>query len=326
MRNKVVLAETDGRVRSGATMRTKLKENKHSFKMDLPFYLLLLPALILILLFKYLPMSGLVLAFKDWDPKLGMYASPWTDRFGFGNFIKLFQTPEFVKAILNTLYFNVVTVLFEFPAPIILALLFNEIRNKQFKKVAQTISFLPHFLSVAAVTGIVNALLSKYGLINSVMERIGITGGQKLLENPSAFLPVFVLTNVWKNVGWGTLVYLAAICSLSPDLYEAAELDGAGRFKQTLYVTLPGMFPTIGILLIMKMGTLFNSSFEMVYGLQNPIGWTEEVIATSVYKYGLNNGQYAMSTALSLMQGAIALILTFGANFISKKVSNVAMW
>lgn len=299
---------------------------KHSFKSDLPFYLLLLPTIILVLLFKYLPMSGLLLAFKDWNPKLGLFESPWTDYFGFGNFVRLFKTPELVDAIWNTFFFNIVTMLVEFPAPIILAVLITEINNKTFKRVTQTISYLPHFLSIAAVTGIVNSLLSEYGLINSVLMNLGIKEGQKLLESSTAFLPTYVLTSVWKSVGWGTIIYLASICGLSQEMYEAAQIDGANRFQQVLYITIPGIFPTVGLQLILKMGTLFGSSFELVYGLQNPIAWTDEVIATAIYKNGIGRGEYTISTALGLMQGVVALILTFGANWVSKKVSDVSMW
>lgn len=303
------------------------KLKKRSFRADIPFYLLLLPALVIVILFKYLPMTGLLLAFKDWDAKLGMFGSPWTDYYGFGNFVRLFKTPELVQSIVNTLYFNVVNIIIEFPAPIILALLITEIGNKAFKRVTQTISYLPHFLSMAAVTGIVNSLLSQYGLVNSVLGAIfGDSDGQHIMSNSAAFLPVYVITNVWKNVGWGTIVYLAAICGLSEDLYEAAEIDGAGRFKQVMYITIPGIAPTIGILLILKMGSLFASSFELVYGLQNPVAWTQEVISTAVYKNGIGQGEYSISTALGLMQGIVALILTFGTNWISKKVSSVSMW
>lgn len=324
--NRGVAVEREG-------VRTKKKKDngarlgRHSLKSDIPFYLLLLPAIVIVFLFKYLPMSGLLLAFKDWNAKLGLFASPWTDHGGFGNFIRLFQTPELVDAIWNTLYFNVVTMLVEFPAPIILALLLTEITNKPFKRVTQTISYLPHFLSMAAVTGIVNSLLSEYGLINSLLYTLfGDVEGQRLLETHAAFLPTYVITSVWKSIGWGSIIYLATISGLGQEMYEAAEIDGANRFKQVIYITVPGIFPTIGILLILKMGSLFGSSFELVYGLQNPIAWTDEVISTAVYKNGIGQGEYSISTALGLMQGVIALILTFGANWVSKKVSSVSMW
>ena len=321
--NANVIEETQSVGKDGKSPKTHFK--KRSIKQDIPFYLLLLPALVIVILFKYLPMSGLLLAFKDWDAKLGLFDSPWTDHFGFGNFIRLFQSPELLEAIWNTFYFNVVNLLIGFPAPIILALLLTEVTCKPFKKIAQTISYLPHFLSIAAVTSIVNALLSEYGLINSILSRFGMPN-QTLFEDPNAFLPTYVITNVWKNIGWGSIIYLASICGISQDMYEAAQLDGANRFQQVIFITLPSILPMISIQLILKMGSLFGSSFELVYGLQNPIGWTEEVIATSVYKNGIGRGEYTISTALGLMQGVVALILTFGANWISKKVSNISMW
>lgn len=303
------------------------KAKKRRIRADLPFYLLLLPAIVIVALFRYLPMTGLLLAFKEWDAGLGVFGSPWADMYGFANFAELFRTPELVQSIWNTLYFNVVTIVFSFPAPIILAILITEMQHKMFKKVTQTISYLPHFLSVAAVTGIVNSLLSEYGLINSILFKLfGIEEGQDLLSKSGAFLPVYVITDIWKTVGWNTIIYLAAICGISEELYEAAEIDGAGRFRQVMTITVPGILPTIGILLILRMGTLFGSNFEMVYGLQNPTGWTQEVISTAVYKYGIGRGEYTVSTALSLMQGIVAVVLTFGTNFISKKVSDVSMW
>ena len=168
--NANVIEETQSVGNGGKSPKTHFK--KRSIKQDIPFYLLLLPALVIVILFKYLPMSGLLLAFKDWNAKLGLFDSPWTDHFGFGNFIRLFQTPELVEAIWNTFFFNVVNLLIEFPAPIILALLLTEVTCKPFKKISQTISYLPHFLSIAAVTGIVNTLLSEYGLINSLLSSL----------------------------------------------------------------------------------------------------------------------------------------------------------
>lgn len=207
------------------------KAKKRRIRADLPFYLLLLPAIVIVALFRYLPMTGLLVAFKDYSVYEGIFASPWADMYGFANFVELFETPAFVDAIWNTLLFNVVTILFSFPAPIVLAFLITEVQHKMFKKVTQTISYLPHFLSVAAVTGIVNSLLSEYGLINSVLFKLfGIEEGQDLLSKSGAFLPVYVITDIWKTVGWNTIIYLAAICGISEELYEAAEIDGAGRF------------------------------------------------------------------------------------------------
>lgn len=247
------------------------KAKKRQYPRRLPFYLLLLPAIVIVALFRYLPMTGLLVAFKDYSVYEGIFASPWADMYGFANFVELFETPAFVDAIWNTLLFNVVTILFSFPAPIVLAFLITEVQHKMFKKVTQTISYLPHFLSVAAVTGIVNSLLSEYGLINSVLFKLfGIEEGQDLLSKSGAFLPVYVITDIWKTVGWNTIIYLAAICGISEELYEAAEIDGAGRFRQVMTITLPGILPTVGILLILRMGTLFGQTSRWCTACRTP--------------------------------------------------------
>ena len=171
----------------------------------------------------------------------------------------------------------------------------------------------------------VNQLLNNYGLLNAILQPLGLEPVY-LLKDANAFVPTYVITEIWRTVGWGTIVYLATITGINSDLYEAAQIDGANRFQQVMSITLPSILPTTMILLIMKMGTLFGSSFEMVYGLQNPIAWKDDVIATAIYKFGINQSQYEVSTALGLMQGVIAFSLTFIANTISKKVANISMW
>lgn len=294
-------------------------------RIELPFYIIILPTLIIVLLFKYLPMFGLLLAFKDYSGKLGIFGSPWAEMNGFANFAEIFRTPALAQSIWNTLYMNVLSLIINFPAPIILALLICELRNKYFKKTVQTISYLPHFLSWAAITGIVYGVLDTYGLLNGILS---VFGGEpaNVLRNESAFLPIYLFITVWQSIGWGSIIYLATITGISQELYEAAEMDGANRLQQILHITLPGIMPTAMILLILRVGTLFSSNFELVYGLQNPIAWDDEVISTAVWKFGVGQGEYSMATALSLMQGIIALVLTFGANAVSGKVSKVSMW
>lgn len=303
----------------------KRLSGKNSFRKNIPFYLILLPAVITVFMMQYLPMFGLLIAFKDYNVRAGIFGSPWAEMGGFANFAYIFKTPAFMDAVWNTLWLNLLSLLFSFPAPVILALLINEVGHTGFKRTVQTISYLPHFLSIAAVTTIVNQLLSNYGLLNALLQAIGIEP-VFLLESETAFVPTYVITEIWQTVGWGTIVYLATITGINSDLYEAAQIDGANRLQQVLNITFPSILPTTMILLIMKMGTLFGSSFEMVYGLQNPVAWTKDVIATAVYKYGIGQGEYEVSTALGLMQGVIAFGLTFIANTISKKVSNVSMW
>lgn len=304
---------------------SKKLSGKNSFNKNIPFYLILLPAIITVFMMQYLPMFGLIIAFKDYKPRLGIFGSPLAEMGGFANFIYIFKTPAFLNAVWNTLWLNLLSLVFSFPAPVILALLINEVGHTGFKRTVQTISYLPHFLSIAAVTTMVNQLLGNYGLLNAMLDLLGINPVY-LLESETSFVPTYVITEIWQTVGWGTIVYLATITGINSDLYEAAQIDGANRFQQVISITLPSILPTTMILLIMKMGTLFGSSFEMVYGLQNPVAWTKDVIATAIYKYGIGQGEYEVSTALGLMQGVIAFSLTFIANFISKKVSDVSMW
>lgn len=311
---------SDGKVKQ--KLRNSLGKR---IRRNIPFYMIILPTLLLVFFMRYLPMMGILIAFKDYNAKLGIFGSPWADMSGFGNFVEIFRTPALAESIWNTLYVNVLSLVISFPAPIILALLLTEVKTKGYKKTVQTISYLPHFLSIAAVTTIVNMLLDKYGLVNAALNGMGMDSID-LLEKEKAFIPVYLFTVLWQTVGWNSIVYLSAIAGVSSDLYEAADLDGANRFQKVIHVTLPSILPTAIILLIMNMGSLFGSNFELVYGLQNPVGWKMEVISTAVWKFGVQGAQYGLGTALSLMQGLVAIILTFSANAVAKKVSNVSMW
>lgn len=308
----------------------KIKKRKYNWRNELPFLLILLPAVVIVFLMSYVPLFGLLLAFKEEFVPDGVSSglgiilkSGWNN---FAYFEQIFSIPDVAQAIWNTFYINILTLLFEFPAPIILAILISEVGNKAYKKTVQTISYLPHFLSMAAITGIVNTLLRKYGLIDSFMDSFGIEIGT-LYSNPDAFLPTYIIVDVWMTVGWNSIIYLASITGINGDLYEAASLDGANRWEQTIFITLPSLLPTAMMLLILRTGSLLSSNFELVYGLQVD-QWKvgNEVIATWVYRNGLGGGQYGLASALSLFQGAVALFLTLSTNFISKKVADVSMW
>lgn len=308
----------------GTINLTRKADRRSRFKNDLPFYIILLPMIIVVFLFSYLPLSGLLLAFKDYKPKLGIFMSPWTSMGGFENFVEVFKTPALSKAIVNTIIINLLTLALTVPLPVVFALLINEIRNVHFKKVVQTVSYLPHFLSWAAITGMANVMLNNNGIITSILDSLGLPS--LLLEKESAFVPIYLFITVWQCLGWDAVIYLASISGISQDLYEAAEIDGAGKFTQALKITVPSLMPTMVMLLILKTGSILGSNFELVYGLQNPVAWKMEVIGTAVYKYGINQGQYSLATALGLMQGLISLALTFGVNAISNKLTNVSMW
>lgn len=293
-------------------------------KKDLSLYMLLLPAIILVFVFAYMPIPGIMVAFKNYDVFLGFWDSEWV---GLAHIEAIFQLPSMVKSIWNTFFISVLTLIICFPAPIILALLLNELRKEIFKRVVQTLFYLPHFLSWISVIGIAYAFYAMYGPLNDLlillfgesMER------EMFLSNPSFFIPNVILLNLWKEVGWGTIIFLAAIASIDQQLYEAAHMDGAGKWKQVIHITMPGILPTVMILLILNLGSLFSANFELIYGLQNPF-IDFEIIQTIVFKHGIQQGNYAMATALGFVQGIIALLLTIGANYAAKKASGYGIW
>ncbi len=293
-------------------------------KADIPLLLLLVPAIVTVIMFAYLPMSGILVAFKEYKAKLGIFGSPWAENYGFANFMEIFETPGLPESIWNTLYWNVLQLIVCFPLPIIFALLLDEVGNKAFKSVTQTISYLPHFLSWIAITGMVYSLLGEYGLINEMLRSIG-KESISFTGDINWFLPVYLIVTVWHGLGWDSIIYLSALSGISRDLYEAADIDGANRFQRVWHITVPHLIPTAMILLIMKVGQIFGSNFELVWGLQGP-AWTTEVISTAVYNYGIGQGRFALATALSLLQGIVALILTLSANKISAKLTDISMW
>lgn len=280
-------------------------------------YVMLIPAFCATLIFAYIPMFGLVMAFQKFDIFKGFLGSEWV---GLDNFVKVFTQSKFVTAIWNTLKLNIVNIGINFPAPIIMALLINELELKRFKKVTQTISYLPHFLSWISVVGLLYVLLGKEGVINDLRAALGFGDPIIFLAEQKYFMWIVVLAVLWKETGWGTVIHLANLSSINPELYEAASVDGATRLQKIWYITLPHMVPTVMILLIFKMGTLFSSNFELMYGLQNPF-IEFDVISTIIYETGIQGGNYSISTAIGLAEGLIALLLVFGFNWISKKVS-----
>lgn len=284
---------------------------------DKYLYLMLLPAVAVMLIFKYLPMGGLLMAFEDYSPFKGIFGSKWV---GFANFAKIFTQPKFTTAIRNTLVVSLLDLVIGFPAPILLALLINELENKVFKRIVQTVSYLPHFLSWISVVGIVSILFGRDGIVNDIRIALGAQERIVFLAKQEWFIWFLLGTMVWKETGWGTVIHLANLSSISPDLYEAANIDGANRLQQIRYITIPHMMPTVIVLLIFKMGTLFSSNFELIYGMQNPYV-DFEVISTIVFQTGIKTGNYSVATAIGLMEGLVALILVLGSNWISKKVT-----
>jgi len=268
-------------------------------------------------------MYGAIIAFKEFNPALGIMGSPWV---GFKHFKSFFEGVYFWRLVRNTLLISVYSLIWGFPAPIILALLLNEVKNKYFKRTVQTVSYLPHFISLVVVCGIIKDFTSTDGVINDIIEFLG---GERtnFLMIPEWFRPIYVGSGIWQEVGWGSIIYLAAITNIDPQLYEAATIDGASRCKQIWHITLPGIVPTIVILLILRLGGLMSVGFEKIILLYNSATMeTADVISSYVYRRGLLDFDYSFSAAVGLFNSVINLILITSANRLSRKVSETSLW
>ncbi|GAA4866459.1 polygalacturonan/rhamnogalacturonan ABC transporter permease [Paenibacillus vulneris] len=280
-------------------------------------YLMILPGFLYFLIFKYIPMFGLVISFQDYQPYKGIMGSEWV---GLKHFERLFTDSEFWNIFKNTLVVFVVNIVFYFPVPILLALMLNEVASSYFKRVVQTIVYIPHFLSWVIVVSISFVMLTMDGgLIN---ELIAYFGGQPInfLMSEEWFNPIYVIQVIWREAGWGTIVYLAAMAAIDPGLYEAARMDGAGRFRQIWHITLPSIRSVVIVLLILKIGNVLDTSFEHIYLLLNSMNKNvAEILDTYVYTTGLKQGQYSFSTAVGLFKSVIGLLLVMFSNWLAKK-------
>ena len=286
-------------------------------------YLLAIPVLLFYLLFHYKPMYGAIIAFKNYTPALGVEGSPWA---GFTHFIRFFNSVYFVRLIKNTLLLSIYNLIFGFPAPIILALLLNEVRSKKFKSLTQTITYLPHFISLIVVTGMLKDFSLTIGLFNDIIELFGGTR-TPLLQNPELYRPIYVASSIWQEVGWGSIIYLSALAGVDSQLYEAAQIDGAGKWKQLIHVTLPAIAPTIIIMLILKMGSLMNMGYEKTILLYNASTYeTADIISSYIYRIGLLEQNWSYSTAIGLFNSAINFVLLIFTNRLSKRVSETSLW
>lgn len=288
-------------------------------------YLFILPALIWYFIFLYLPMYGVTLAFQTFRFDKGYFGSPWAGAYYFMQFVTY---PDFWKIILNTFAVNGLKILLGFPAPIILALMLNEVRRKSFKRVVQTVSYLPYFVSwVVVITLFSKFLTPNGGLVNDI--KMALFGGEPVffLNEKQYFYPIVVLTDIWKNAGWNSIIYLAALAGISPELYEAAMIDGAGRFKSMFHITLPCLRPTITIMFILTIGTLMRAGADQIYLLQYPgVLDLAEILDTHVIKQGLLQGRYSYATAVGLFQSVVCFVLVMVTNAASKKVSDISLW
>ena len=286
-------------------------------------YIMLLPVVAYYLIFHYAPMYGAVIAFKRFMPNKGILGSPWI---GFKNFETFFNSPYCLRIISNTVLLSVYGILFAFPAAIILALLLNEIRNPLFKKTVQTITYLPHFISLVVICGILRDFLSLDGLINDFVELLGLERTMFLAE-PEWFRTIYIGSGIWQGIGWNSIIYIAALSQIDTELYEAAKIDGAGRWKQMWNVTLPGILPTIVIMLILRVGSIMTIGHEKIILLYNPaIYETADVISSYVYRKGLLESNFSFSSAVGLFNSAINFVLIISVNRISRKVSETSLW
>lgn len=286
-------------------------------------YLMLLPVIAYYALFHYGPMYGLLIAFKDYSLADGVWNSPWV---GFAHFHDFFNNHFFWRLIRNTLMINLLELLFAFPAPIILALLLNELRSILFKRVVQTISYLPHFISIVVVVGMMVDFVARDGMINNLLGWFGIEP-IAFLQEPQWFRPLYISSGIWQGIGWGSIIYLAAMSTIDPSLYDAARIDGANRWRQTLNVTIPGIMPTIVILLILSIGSMLSVGSEKIILMYNPLTYeTADVISTYVYRKGILGADFGYSAAVGLFNSVISFILLTLANTISKRVSDHRLW
>ena len=289
-------------------------------------YLLLLPALTLLICFTYKPMYGVLIAFKEYKPVKGILGSAWADPW-YKYFKKFFDSFQFKTTIRNTLVITLYSMLVMFPLPIVLALGVNQLKNRTYRKIFQTVTYMPHFISTVVMVGLLTLLLSPgSGLLGAICGMLGIEA-PNFLGQPSAFKHLYVWSDVWQHVGWDSIIYIAALSSVDPSLYEAATVDGATNLQKIKYVDIPMLVPTAVIMLIMRFGSLMSLGFEKVYLMQNDLNLTaSEVISTYVYKIGIINVQYSYSAAINLFSTVINFILLVLVNQISKKVSDNSLW
>lgn len=281
-------------------------------------YFLVLPGLLYFIIYRYIPMLGMIIAFQDYSPFLGFGGSEFV---GFHHFQRIFSEPDVVKVLWNTLYLSFLQILFAFPAPIVLAILLNEVRSNLYKRLVQTIVYLPHFLSWVIVVGLFFIFLRSNGIVNRILQvYFGFDMPVDFLTDPDFFRPLIIIQVIWKEIGWGTIIFLAALAGINPDLYEAAIVDGASRWRQIWHITLPGIRATIVILLILRLGNVLDSGFEQIFLMLNAFNMEiGNVLDTFVYYKGIQQSDYSFATAVGMFKGIVGLVLVGGGNYLAKK-------
>jgi len=300
------------------------------WKRNWDLYLMSLPGILFLIIYKFVPIYGLTLAFKDFNLFAGngvvdsVLKSPWV---GFKHFERIFHSSEFIQIITNTLLISIYKIVFLFPLPIILAVLLNEVRIRWFKKTVQTLVYLPHFLSWVVIFGLFYALLGTYGVVNQLLDWLFGIGPIRFFTDESIFRSLLVASEGWKEVGWNAIVFLAAITAIDPQLYEAAMMDGANRFKRIIHITIPGMLPVIILMFILRLGNILNAGFEQILAMYNPSVYSvADVIQTYVYRVSLGQMDFSLGTALGLFESVIAFIIIVGSNAVCRKTLGRSLW
>ncbi|KRE70069.1 sugar ABC transporter permease [Paenibacillus sp. Soil750] len=296
---------------------------KRDFLLNKYLYLMMVPVLAYYFIFHYAPMYGAIIAFKEYTPIKGILGSPWI---GFQNFHDFFTSYYFWRILKNTVLISLYTLCFEFPAPIILAILINELANKRFQRFVQTVTYMPYFISLVVIAGMIKDFTNNGGVVNTLLTYFG-ANDTAMLQKPELFRTIYVLSEIWQKIGWESIIYLAALMGIDQEQYEAAKMDGATRIKSIWHITLPGILPTISIMFILRMGNLLNVGFEKIILLYNPSTYdTADVISSFVYRKGLLEFGWSYSAAVGLFNSVINLALLITANKISKRVSENSLW
>ena len=301
-----------------------MKALQKSLKQHWMAYCMLLPGLVLLIVFSYAPMYGLVIAFKNYKPMKGILGSRWI---GLKHFIKFFSSNSFPTLLKNTLSISLYSLIAGFPAPIMLALLLNEIRSLSYKKIVQTISYMPYFISTVVVCGILKSFLAYDGVFNMVSKNLFGSPPISFLSEPKYFQSIIVWSEVWQYVGWDSIIYMAALSGIDQQLYESARIDGCNRLKQAWHVTLPGIVPTIVVLLILRLGSFLSVSKDSILLLYSPMTYeTGDVFGTYIYRTGIRGGQYDFSTAVGLAETVVNFFMVVTFNYISRKTTEISLW
>ena len=296
---------------------------KKEIKRNGSLYLLVAPVVVYYLVFAYVPIFNNVIAFKHYLPARGIWGSDWA---GFKYFNDFFTSPYFGRVLWNTVKLSTVSIIFAFPAPILLALLVNELKSRRYSRVVQTASYLPHFISIVVVCSMIKEFVANDGIITIVLGFFGFPN-VNMLNEPELFVPIYIISDIWQGIGWGSIIYLAALTGISPELYESAKIDGANKWVQLIRITIPSIIPTIIIMLILRIGSFMNVGFEKIILLQNPLIYeTSDIIASYVYREGILSRSYSFASAVGLFNSVVNCTLIVGANYIGRRYNGTSIF